>query len=145
VSTLPSPPPEPPSSPDIPQAPPLPAFEPKREASRGFDPGKTQPIKPLTAEDVLDVFLHFKESLLDQIDKRDSGVVRVLHDFQDAVMEKYEEWREEQDTLKDQIGALRRWKHERANKFEQQTVLRLDTVERELRELKGQLVKPPVG
>lgn len=71
----------------------------------------------------------FQTDLLGRIDARDQSVLRVLRDFQDAVMEKYEEWREEQDSLRNQVGSLRRWKHERANKFEQQMLLRVEVIE----------------
>jgi peptidoglycan hydrolase CwlO-like protein len=40
--------------------------------------GKTQPLKPPTAADVLEVFAHFQEGLLKRIDERDENVLKLI-------------------------------------------------------------------
>lgn len=51
--------------------------------------GKTQPIRPPTVEDVLDVFGHFRQDLLGQIDKRDERILQAIKDIGAHIAEHY--------------------------------------------------------
>lgn len=52
--------------------------------------GKTQPIKPPSVEDVLEVFGHFRQDLIGQIDKRDERILLAVHDIRSMIAEHYQ-------------------------------------------------------
>lgn len=51
---------------------------------------KTQPIRPPTVEDVLEVFGHFRQDLIEQIDKRDERILLAVHDIRSIIAEHYQ-------------------------------------------------------
>jgi len=52
--------------------------------------GKTQPIKSPSVEDVLEVFGHFRQDLIGQIDKRDERILLAVHDIRSMIAEHYQ-------------------------------------------------------
>jgi hypothetical protein len=93
--------------------------------------GKTQPIKPPTAEDVIEIFGHFKQDLLGQIDKRDERILLVVHDIRTMIVEHYQRETQRGDEHAKWIKQLRNRTHKLST--EQQTInLRLAEIEQKL-------------
>lgn len=55
-----------------------------------FEPGKTQPLKPLTPEDVVDLFQRFSVSLMAKLDARDANVVSMFRELRDQFSKEHE-------------------------------------------------------
>jgi hypothetical protein len=102
---------------------------------RGTAPGKrfgaTQPIKPTTAEDVLEVFGHFQTHLLKQIDQRDERILLAIQDIGSQILEQYQRGTQRDDEQDRWIKQLRHRTH-RLSSDQQATNLRLAQIELKL-------------
>lgn len=93
--------------------------------------GETQPIKTPTVEDVLEVFGHFRQDLLEQIDKRDEHVLLVIQDIGTKIFDHYERETKRADDHARWIEQLRKRTHKLSST--QQTVnIRLAYIEQRL-------------
>jgi hypothetical protein len=93
--------------------------------------GKTQPIKPPTAEDVIEIFGHFRQDLLEQISKRDERILLAVHDIRSMITEHYQRETQRADEHAKWIKQLRSRTHRLST--EQQAInLRLAEIERRL-------------
>ena len=88
------------------------------------DMKKTQPIPPPTAADVLEVFGHFSEGLLERIDERDENVLKIIQQFVSDILAQYERATKRSDDHEKRIVAnsrdieeLRRKQNEFASEF----------------------------
>lgn len=107
--------------------------------------GQTQPIKPPTAEDVIEIFGHFRQDLLGQIDKRDKRILQAIKDIGATIADYYQRETTRGDkhaktldkhdkTLDEQgkwIGQLRRRTH-KLSTGQQEINIRLAEIERQL-------------
>jgi hypothetical protein len=114
--------------------------EPPPPWERGTAPGKslgaTQPIKPTTAEDVLEVFGHFQEHLLKQIDHRDERILLAIQDIGTQILEQYQRGTLRDDEQDRWIKQLRHRTHKQAS-AQQAFEIRLARIEQELK------IEPP--
>lgn len=93
--------------------------------------GKTQPIKSPTVEDVLEVFGHFQQHLLDQIDKRDERMLLAIQDIGSQILEQYQRGTQRDDEQDRWIKQLRNRSHRQASGL-QAVELRLAQIEEKL-------------
>jgi hypothetical protein len=93
--------------------------------------GKTQPITPPTAEDVLDVFGKFQEHLLGQIDKRDERILLAIQDIGSQILEQYQRGTQRDDEQDRWIKQLRHRTHKQAS-MQQAFDIRLALIEQKL-------------
>jgi hypothetical protein len=122
---------------DHPTGDPPPPWE--RKTGEGLpDFRATQPMPPPTAEDVLDVFSHFRQDLIDQIDKRDERILMAIRDIGSQIVAHYERSTKRADEQAKklveqdkQIKRLRERTH-RLMTSQNATDFRLDEIERRL-------------
>lgn len=95
------------------------------------DFGKTQPIKPPTVEDVLEVFGHFRQDLLDQIDKRDESILLAIQDIGTKIFDHYERETKRSDEHARWIKQLRHRTH-KLSSGQQAINIRLAQIEQQL-------------
>lgn len=113
---------------------PIPGLEPLEadlEQPRPENFGKTQPIRPPTAEDVIEIFGHFRQDLLGQIDKRDERILLAVKDIGTLIAEHYERETKRGDEHAKLIGQLRKRTHKLSG--DQQAInIRLAVIEQHL-------------
>lgn len=107
-----------------PKGPPLPQPKPESFA-------KTQPIRPPTAEDVIEIFGHFRQDLLGQIDQRDERILLAVKDIGTLIAEHYERETKRADEHARWITLLRERTHKLSN-AQQELDLRLAEIEHKL-------------
>lgn len=92
---------------------------------------QTQPIKPTTVEDVIEIFGHFRQHLLEQIDQRDERILLAIKDIGADIVEYYQRETQRGDEHARRIKELRHRTHKLSHD-QQTTNLRLAEIEKRL-------------
>lgn len=95
----------------VPETPPPPWERGTGTGGGGFDPNKTQPLQPPTAESVLEVFGHFRQEILERISARDANILKAIQDVGSHIAEHYERETRRGDEHAAELKRLRRRTH----------------------------------
>lgn len=104
---------------------------PKVTEMRPEDFGKTGPLPPVTASDVLTVFQLFQQQILTRIDTRDKNILDAIKKIGSDVFSQYELIAKQGDDNHKQIKKLRKRTHEHATHL-QQLEIRVHDIEARL-------------
>lgn len=93
--------------------------------------GKTQPLPPVTAGDVLAVFQQWQDKILERLDERDKRVLEAIRQIGSDVFAHYERIAQRGDENHKWIGVLRKRTHRHATEL-QSLNIRMAEIERVL-------------
>lgn len=91
--------------------------------------GKTQPLPPVTASDVLDVFMSFQQQILERLDERDRRVLEAIKQIGSDVFQHYATISKRGDENNRLIGVLRKRTHRHSSEL-QEIKIRVHEIER---------------
>lgn len=91
--------------------------------------GKTGPLPPVTASDVLDVFMKFQQQILERLDERDRRVLEAIRQIGSDVFRHYEMLSKRGDEDHRLIGVLRKRTHRHSSEL-QEIKIRVHEIER---------------
>lgn len=91
--------------------------------------GKTGPLPPVTASDVLDVFMKFQQQILERLDERDRRVLEAIKQIGSDVFQHYEMISRRGDENHRWIGVLRNRTHRHSSEL-QEIKIRVHEIER---------------
>jgi hypothetical protein len=103
----------------------------------------TQPMKPPTVEDVIEMFGHFQDGMFRQLDERDERILSAIREIGSTILGHYERETRRGDEHSRWIKTLRTRTHEHSHKL-QEFELRFAEIEAHLGiKLPGETEVPP--